>query len=528
MENNDGFDSKKDQQDSTAPIELPEELKAQDISEDIDNPNLEEDVNENVDTASIDTSNAGSADDGDGSDDDGTDINELIKRQKREDKLKQQLYDSQVDFASAKDDSEGPELPNLKIRMQTAFQNKKSSDNAFSKFIPNISNPFANVGEKIENSLIKLNHILKKVKIKIAFLDAIENKSKAEETLDDALKITGISSNKKKRFGLTDVLQNLFSNESREFIHKAFIISTMIAIAYVTGKMGAQLLMGKSFTFKSISADIVLPQKLTGKEFQEIKIADLFRVKVIPKKKKKTGPLQDVKIDTNIICKEAKQPTSLPIKMGNSIVLQDSLKSIVSVQVRNKKNLKELREGDKIENLAHIGKIDRLKIIIKNLKNGKCEYIISKSKMMKDRYKSKLKVYSPSEGKKIIDSKKPEGISNDGNNFKICKELINDKIKNISSILTQARGIPINNPDGTMSFKIVDIVPGSIFAHLGMINSDIITNIDGKKINNINEIMNMFGRIKDLDRLQLSFKRNDSAQTLEYTFNKCPTYKKKK
>ena len=48
-----------------------------------------------------------------------------------------------------------------------------------------------------------------------------------------------------------------------------------------------------------------------------------------------------------------------------------------------------------------------------------------------------------------------------GNSFKIKRDLLDEKLKDINSLLTEAKAIPIQNPDGSMSFKIEQIQPGS-------------------------------------------------------------------
>jgi len=113
---------------------------------------------------------------------------------------------------------------------------------------------------------------------------------------------------------------------------------------------------------------------------------------------------------------------------------------------------------------------------------------------------------------------KIDGVENDGNNFTIEKEFLKKKMSNIQDILTQARGIQINNPDGTISFKIVDVQPGGIFAHLGIQNNDIITQIDGQPINDLNAIMSLFGKITNIDKLGLGIKRDGVVTPQQYKF----------
>jgi acyl-CoA dehydrogenase family member 9 len=102
----------------------------------------------------------------------------------------------------------------------------------------------------------------------------------------------------------------------------------------------------------------------------------------------------------------------------------------------------------------------------------------------------------------------------------IKKTLLDEKMKDLQSILTQARGIPVTNPDGTMAFKIVEIDPGGIFPYLGIQDGDTITSINGKPIYSLNEVMNLFGRIRNLDQLSLGIKREGTESTQDYSIQK--------
>ena len=91
-------------------------------------------------------------------------------------------------------------------------------------------------------------------------------------------------------------------------------------------------------------------------------------------------------------------------------------------------------------------------------------------------------------------------------------------MKNIGQILTEAVGTQINNPDGTISFKITNITPGSIFSHLGIRDGDIISGMDGEKITDLNAIMGTFGKLATLDRTSITVKRNGTEVVQQYKF----------
>jgi type II secretory pathway component PulC len=133
---------------------------------------------------------------------------------------------------------------------------------------------------------------------------------------------------------------------------------------------------------------------------------------------------------------------------------------------------------------------------------------------------SPISVMTPGESKAYKATKKMAGIENVGNKFIISKALLDEKMKDIGAILTQARAVQIQNPDGTLSFKMTEMDPNGVFTYLGLQDQDIITSIDGKPIYDLNEVMRKFGNISNLDKMQLGIKREGSDSMQDYTIKK--------
>ena len=67
---------------------------------------------------------------------------------------------------------------------------------------------------------------------------------------------------------------------------------------------------------------------------------------------------------------------------------------------------------------------------------------------------------------------------------------------------------------------MTEIEAGGIFSYLGIQNEDIITSINGKPITDLNEIMALFGRIKNIDQLQLGVRRDGEDNQMDYQMKK--------
>lgn len=301
----------------------------------------------------------------------------------------------------------------------------------------------------------------------------------------------------------------VFSPESRPVIHRIFLATFAITFCFVLGKSLSFLLKGKEIVVPPMAQTINISPAQNYSDLNSIRLANLFNSFDINQMKKNRG-------NENVRCEiaESQSQSSLQLKLVNTVVLQDSVKSIASVQVRGKSTLSEFREGEKIENIAKVDHIDRLRVIIRNLESNQCEYISNES----ENIRSMLTIMTDSEAKAYTKAQTHPEITNTGNSFSIKKKFLSEKLKDIGAVLTQAKAVKITNPDGSIAFKITEIEPGGVFASLIQMD-DTITSINGKKITSLNEVMDLLARIKDMNNLSLGVVRDGEARTLNYSIS---------
>lgn len=300
----------------------------------------------------------------------------------------------------------------------------------------------------------------------------------------------------------------LLARDSLTGHHRVFLAAFLLVCTYSVGKISALVLRGRPTFPPTVSSS---PSELQD----DFNVFDLNQVKVSDPFRTRTGGGPKQLADTK--CEESDSRTSLPIKLLNTIVLQDSVKSIAAVQVRSGRDLKQVREGDTLDGMAKIARIARLEMIIKNLQTGACESVANE-KMRDER--QQISIMTPTQANNFKQQQKMKGIENQGNKYVIAKDLLDEKLKDISLVLTQAKAIKIQQPDGTLAFKITEIDPGGIFSYLGIQNDDIITSINGKPISDLNEVMALFGRIKNVDQLQLGVRRDGEETQMDYQMKK--------
>ncbi len=317
------------------------------------------------------------------------------------------------------------------------------------------------------------------------------------------------------KFSWSDLVLKFFSPYSRRNIHGVFVILLVVTLTYLIGKGAALFLNQSTPVVSTVKSNISMPIEKADSTLQDIsRIAstNLFNIK--ESDKMSTAPTESKDI-SSIICLDAEKPTSEPLKLLDTIVLQDSVKSVAAVQVRGSSDLVNVREGEQLNNTVEVAKIKRMKIILKNLTTGDCEYISGEEEEASEM--PNIQIMTKKQAKAFFKSSNPM-IKNTGNTFKIKRQFKDKMIANASEIMTQAKAIPMTNPDGSLAFKMTEIVPGSLYSQLNIQEGDIITSINGKKIENYNELMNIMGRFKDIDQFQIGLKRNGINENLEYGF----------
>ena len=313
------------------------------------------------------------------------------------------------------------------------------------------------------------------------------------------------------------IFHHVFSPESRHSIQKWFLLSLIAVISWSSGTIFANFLLPKKVTRppRTLSKSPPLLNNLR-KDIEIIAQADLFNANkeinvqptIIPRPKK----------DLPEICTDSTQKSTLPYKLINTIILQDNTKSLASIRQNQNSQLAYLREGDSYGPIE-VGKISHLKIIFKNTQSLQCEYIARKDPKESRLWQSKRpQIIPPNEGKKLLNKNQDSRISQSGHTYKIKKSLREEVLQDIDNVLKQAKAIQIKNPDGSLCFKMVDIIPGSPYSKFDIQNNDIICNINGSKIDNLNNLIGIFGKIREIDHFEMVIKRNGEEIRKEYSF----------
>ena len=101
-------------------------------------------------------------------------------------------------------------------------------------------------------------------------------------------------------------------------------------------------------------------------------------------------------------------------------------------------------------------------------------------------------------------------------NFVVSKHILKSKLSNMPSLLRSMRVVPYSS-SGIKGFKVVSIRDRFIKNRLGLKKGDIILSINGKQVTNMDNIMQFYSKVQDIDHVDLEILRNGQRQLLSYS-----------
>ena len=199
--------------------------------------------------------------------------------------------------------------------------------------------------------------------------------------------------------------------------------------------------------------------------------------------------------------------TSLPLKLVGTIIHGARQMSVATIQVSGK-DIQAVMEEEEIEGMAKIREITRYKVIFRNIRSRKLEYVEIKED-------SKIKM-----GLSTSKNLENFGDPTEKTNFTFKRSEINKYLENLPRVLQDAKAVPYVAPGsgGEISgFKLVAIKAGSVYEKLGLKRGDIIKDVNGEPVDTPQKAMELYQALKSADKIELGVDRGGSPTTMNYT-----------
>ena len=121
----------------------------------------------------------------------------------------------------------------------------------------------------------------------------------------------------------------------------------------------------------------------------------------------------------------------------------------------------------------------------------------------------------------IRDSQKTGGLSKisipeSSQNITLKRSQIETAVKDVNKLMKQIRIRPHftnGEPDG---FRLTGIRPNSIFYKMGLKSGDVISGVDGKTIESVDDALKFYQNLQSSSNMQLQIKRRGQMKTIDY------------
>jgi general secretion pathway protein C len=242
---------------------------------------------------------------------------------------------------------------------------------------------------------------------------------------------------------------------------------------------------------KSMVGDTITESNKPLSHYKNIVSRNLFNTKAVAGK-----------TDTKLDLEKLKQ-TDLKLKLWGTVTGQAGSSYAVIEETGNKKqNL--YRVGDEIQN-ATVKAIHREKVVLDV--DGRDEVLamekVSSSKSSGMRHTAR--------------SGSPGGDSSRGMKISLQRSQIDAAMENVTDLMSQIKVRPHftdGKPDGIM---LSSIQPRSIFRRMGLRSGDIITGVDGKEIESVDDALQFYENLSSSSNLKLQLKRRGRETMIDYT-----------
>lgn len=203
-------------------------------------------------------------------------------------------------------------------------------------------------------------------------------------------------------------------------------------------------------------------------------------------------------------------PSQLPLSLVGTIVHSNPEKSIANIEVKGKNQVFAFSPKRDIDNIASIIKVERNKVILRNLNNNRLEYIENKQQ-------SKIS-FSADKAKLALPGESGEVRAIGENKYELNRADVLKYTADMSTVLMQASTMPRKKPNGEIDgFILTSFQPGSIYSQLGFLSGDVIKAVNGEPVDSPAKALELYNALKTSSNIKITVERDGRDTTKDYT-----------
>ena len=201
--------------------------------------------------------------------------------------------------------------------------------------------------------------------------------------------------------------------------------------------------------------------------------------------------------------------SQLPLGLLGTVVHSNPAKSIAEIELKTKATAIAVRVGRDIENIANLVKVERNRIVIRNLNTSALEFIEIKTSDKKVQFNANVAPVrkGPSEIKQVAPNK-----------FKLSRSTITKHTQDLGKLVMQASTVPRKKPSGEIDcYILTSFQPDSIFADLGVQQGDCIKSVNGESIDSPAKAMQLYQALKSANTVKIIVESDGHDVEKEYS-----------
>jgi len=101
--------------------------------------------------------------------------------------------------------------------------------------------------------------------------------------------------------------------------------------------------------------------------------------------------------------------------------------------------------------------------------------------------------------------------------YNIDRSMLNEELQDLSRLQREARVVPSYKDRAYNGVKLVGVRPGSLYRALGIRSGDVLTAVNGQKIDSPTKGLDLFDQLKNASSVQVQIERRGRKKTLDYT-----------
>ena len=106
--------------------------------------------------------------------------------------------------------------------------------------------------------------------------------------------------------------------------------------------------------------------------------------------------------------------------------------------------------------------------------------------------------------------------SEDGSNYVVSEDEVNDALANLPRLLSQARAVPYFKNGKSVGMRLFAIRRGSLYEKLGLKNGDILKNVNNNSLSDPTQALKIFEQLKEQKSIKVELERAGKLKSFNY------------